>query len=53
MATDPTGAQTATSTATRLKLDPPEVLQAVVPQDDVPPVLRDVAAAAASANDRR
>jgi uncharacterized protein YaaN involved in tellurite resistance len=33
MATDPTDTQTAAPTATRLKLDPPEVLQAVVPQE--------------------
>ncbi len=33
MATDPTIAQTAAPTATKLKLDPPEVLQAVVPQE--------------------
>jgi uncharacterized protein YaaN involved in tellurite resistance len=33
MATDPTETQTAAPAATKLKLDPPEVLQAVVPQE--------------------
>jgi uncharacterized protein YaaN involved in tellurite resistance len=33
MATDPTETQTAAPAATKLKLDPPQVLQAVVPQE--------------------